>query len=309
MEGINGIMRKIAFGYSTRCNIKCEHCVAADGTRQSEKMELAIAKETIAELAAAHVRGISFTAGEPLLYLDDISELVNLCRKYEIYSRVVTNSFWAKSPDLADSYTVQLKENGLSQLRLSYSRWHQKNVARQNILNAAESCKKIGLDYFISFVTDFSEQDDAYENYLRQHQLRFFPEPVIFSGRAESFERLPLRTDYQENCCAMNPYLAPNLDMSACCDAGSHFTKTNFFHLGNVKESTVEQLFRKSETNSLYNHIRTRGITAIASFGGFRAREIIGYRKCELCEKIFNSPDMLAMLRSEAESGLNSWCR
>lgn len=302
-------MRKIAFGYSTRCNVKCEHCVAADAIPENLKMELAQAKEIIAELAGAQIQGISFTAGEPLIYLDEISELVDLCREYGIYTRVVTNSFWAQTPALADSYIVQLKENGLSQLRMSYSRWHQKNIARQNVLNAAQSCKKNGLDYFISFVTDFSEQDDAFEHYLRDHSLIFFPEPVIYAGRAESFNRLPIRTDYQANCCPMNPYLAPSLDMYACCDAGSHFTKTNFFHLGNLKDSTIDQLFKKSETNRLYNHIRIMGITDIASFAGFKAREIIGYRKCELCEKLFNSPELLETLQQEAHLGLNSWCR
>ena len=302
-------MRKIAFGYSTRCNIKCEHCVAAEAIPDSAKMELAQAKEIIAELAGAQIRGISFTAGEPLLYLDEISELVGLCQTYGIYTRVVTNSFWAKTPALADTCTVQLKENGLSQLRLSYSRWHQKNIARQNILNAAQSCQKIGLDYFISFVTDFSAQDDLFEQYLRDHSLIFFPEPVIYAGRAESFVRQAIRTDYQANCCPMNPYLAPNLDMYACCDAGSHFTNTNFFLLGNLKDSTIAQLLNKSETNRLYNHIRTKGITDIASFAGFQAREIIGYRKCELCEKMFNSPALLEMLQQEADSGLQSWCR
>ncbi len=302
-------MRKIAFGYSTRCNIKCEHCVAADDIRKSEKVELHRAKEIIIELAAAGVRGISFTAGEPLLYLDDIAELVELCSRYEIYTRVVTNSFWAKTPDLAESYIAKLNDSGLSQLRLSYSRWHQKNVPRQNIINAAASCNKNGLNYFVSFVTDFSEEDDVYESSLRENGLRFFPEPVIFSGRAQSFERPALRTDYQGNCCAMNPYLAPSLDMYACCDAGSHFTGTNFFHLGNLKSSSIEQMFRKSEENSLYNHIRNMGITGIASFAGFRARDIIGYRKCELCEKLFNSPEILARLEKEAESGLNSWYR
>ena len=302
-------MRKIAFGYSTRCNVKCEHCVAADAILENVKMELAQAREIIVAMAAAQVQGISFTAGEPLLYLDDISELIGLCREYGIYTRVVTNAFWAKTPEGADRTIVQLKEHGLSQLRMSYSRWHQKNIARRNILNAAESCKRNGLEYFISFVTDFSEEDDGFEEYLRKHTLRFFPEPVIFSGRAAAFDRLPIRTDYQANCCPMNPYLAPNLDMYACCDAGSHFTKTNFFHLGNLKDRSVEQLFQKSETNSLYNHIRTMGISAIASFSGFRARDIIQYRKCELCEKLFNSPDMLEMLEQEADSGLNSWCR
>lgn len=302
-------MRKIAFGYSTRCNVKCEHCVAADGIPDNTKMELAQAKEIIAEMAQAQVKGISFTAGEPLIYMDDICELVALCQQYGMYTRVVTNSFWAKTPALAGRCVVRLKENGLSQLRMSYSRWHQKNIARRNIVNAAGSCLENGLDYFISFVTDFSEQDDAFERYLREHKLRFFPEPVIFSGRAASFDRAPLRTDYQANCCPMNPYLSPKLDMYACCDAGSHFTKTNFFHLGNVKDKSIEEIFTASETNSLYNHIRTMGISAIASFAGFQARDIVQYRKCELCEKLFNSPDSLEMLQKEAGSGLNSWYR
>jgi organic radical activating enzyme len=301
-------MRKIAFGYSTRCNIKCEHCVAADG-RKNEKMDLLQAKDIISELANSQVQGISFTAGEPLIYLDDICELLQTCRKQKLYTRVVTNSFWAKTAQQADDYIVRLRESGLSQLRLSYSRWHQKNVARENIVNAARSCMKHRLEYFVSFVTDFSEQDDIFEEYLREHKLLFFPEPVIFSGRAELFERTPIRTDYQENCCAMNPYLAPSLDMYACCDAGSHFTNTNFFYLGNANETSLDQLFAKSETNRLYNYIRNMGISGIASFAGYRSRDIITYRKCELCEKLFNSPDMLEKLEKEATSGLTNWYR
>lgn len=299
-------MRKIAFGYSTRCNIRCEHCVAADAIPDNLKMELAQAKEIIAQMAAAHLQGISFTAGEPLLYLDEITELVKLChQEYGIYTRIVTNSFWAKTVQLADSCILQLKANGLSQLRLSYSRWHQKNINRRNVLNAAQSCQRNGLDYFISFVTDFSEADDICEQYLRDHNLRYFPEPVILAGRAQAFNRRPLKSDYQANCCPLNPYLAPSLDMYACCDAGSHFSNTNFFHLGNLRQQGIEQLFQKSENNSLYNHIRNLGITAIASFAGFKAREIVQYRKCELCDKLFNSPDMLAMLQQEANAGLN----
>ncbi len=302
-------MRKIAFGYSTRCNVKCEHCVAADAVADSEKMDLAQAGKVIAEMAAANVSGISFTAGEPLLYLDDICTLLSLCRQYGMYSRVVTNSFWAKTPDIADTIVAKLKEHGLCQLRLSYSRWHQKNIKSINVVNAAKSCQKNGLDYFVSFVTDFTKEDDSFEQYLRENKLLFFPEPVIYSGRAKHFPRKPLQTDYQENCCAMNPYLAPNLDMYACCDAGSHFTKTNFFHLGNLQENSIDKLFRKSEQNILYNYIRNTGISGIASFAGFTAREIVQYRKCELCEKLFNSPDILEKLVKASNAGLKQWHR
>ena len=303
-------MRNIAFGYSTRCNIRCGHCVAADALLDHKKMELATAKEIIQDLAAAGVTGISFTAGEPFIYFDDLLELVDLCRQHQIYSRIVTNSFWARTPEEALQRLERLKLCGLCQLRLSFSRWHQQHVPCDNILNAAHGCRQMGIDCFISFVTDFSEEDEDYEQFLRDHALKFFPEPMIYAGRADGFERKALCTDYQENRCAMNPYLAPDLNLYACCDAGSHFTATNFFLLGNLKDHSVEQLLHASDTHPLYNCIRSMGITPIASFAGIKAREIITYRKCELCKKLFDTPETLQILREAAAgSTLQRWVR
>ena len=301
-------MRKIAFGYSTKCNIRCGHCVATKDLAAGKKMDHDRAKEILVEMARAGVGGISFSAGEPLLYFDEIAKLVKLCRQLGIYTRIVTNSFWAKTATAADNLVSELKENGLCQLRLSFSRWHQQHVNRSHVLNAARSCHKIGLPYFISFVTDFSKADDSFEQFLRRHDLTFFPEPVIYAGRAASFKRRRILTDYQANSCDMNPYLTPDLDMIACCDAGNHFSETNFFYLGNLNDTSLESLFTKSETDPLHRLIRTMGISPIASFSGMQAREIITYSKCELCRKLFNTPDTLTKLRAEI-SQLADWHR
>ncbi len=301
-------MRKLAFGYSTRCNLRCEHCVAAGDIPDDRKMDHDKAGEIIAGMAHAGVGGVSFSAGEPFLYFDEIKDLVRLCGKFGIYTRVVTNSFWAKAAASSDDLVSELKENGLCQLRLSYSRWHQKNVDRNNVLNAARSCEKVGLNYFISFVTDFSPEDDPHEQFLRDNDLFFFPEPVIYAGRAAAFKRRGILTDYQANCCEMSPYITPDLDMYACCDGGRTFTETGFFHLGNLEDSTIEQLFTKTETDRLYKLIRTMGITNIASFTGMKAREIITYSKCELCRKLFNSSETLERLRTRV-SQLEAWRR
>jgi len=301
-------MRKLAFGYSTRCNVRCEHCVATQDTPVSLTMDHAQAKEIIGALAQAGVGGVSFSAGEPFLYFPEIAELVKLSGQLGIYTRIVTNSYWAKSGEVAEGLVTELQAKGLCQLRLSFSRWHQKNINRELVVNAARSCEKIGLDYFVSFVTDFAPEDDPYEQFLREQGVRFFPEPVIYAGRAEFLPRRRILTDYQANCCDMNPYLAPDLEMYACCDAGSHFPATNFFYLGNLAEHGVEQLFSKSETDRLYNLIRNLGITNIASFTGMKASEIITYSKCELCRKLFDSPESLTLLRSEV-SQLEAWRR
>jgi MoaA/NifB/PqqE/SkfB family radical SAM enzyme len=292
-------MRKLAFGYSTRCNIRCAHCVATEGFSAGGKMDFDRAKAIIVKMAQAGVGGISFSAGEPFLYFDDMAALVKLCGQIGIYTRMVTNSFWAKTETSSDRLVSELKKNGLCQLRLSFSRWHQAHVNRYNVLNAARSCQKAGLAYFISFVTDFSEADDPYEQLLREHGLTFFPEPVIYAGRAAAFQRRRIQTDYQANRCDMNPYLTPDLDMYACCDAGTHFSETDFFRLGSLNDQPPEALFAKSETDRLYHLIRTMGVTPIASYAGMRAREIITYGKCELCRKLFNDPDTLARLKGE----------
>ncbi len=301
-------MRKLAFAYSTRCNIRCEHCVATENIPDNRKMNIEKAQEIIISLAQAGVGGISFSAGEPFLYFDDIATLIQLCRKIGIYTRIVTNSYWAKTAESADRYISELKDKGLCQLRLSYSRWHQKNIKSNNVLCAATSCRKHDLPYYISFITDFTQEDDLYEKFLRDHNLTFFPEPVIYSGRASSIVKRTILTDYQANCCNMNPYLSSDFEMYACCDAGTNFPETNFFYLGNLQENSPDKLFEKNETDRLYNLIRNRGITNIASFSGMKAREIITYSKCELCRKLFDSPATLAKLRAEI-SLLESWSR
>ena len=80
---------------------------------------------------------------------------------------MVTNGFWAHGSDHADKVVSALIESGLSQMRISASRWHQENVDREDIVRAANACVKQGLDYFVSFITDFSEKDDLLEEFLQ----------------------------------------------------------------------------------------------------------------------------------------------
>ncbi len=302
-------VRQIAFGYSTQCNIRCGHCVAANASPGTARIDFDRAKEIIQEMACCHVTGISFTAGEPLLFFDDICRLIQICRGNGIYTRVVTNGFWAKTREQSDRVVSGLMSHGLSQLRLSFSRWHQQHIKKETILRAALSCQEKGLDYYISFVTDFSEKDDLFEQFLRHHHLKYFPEPVIYFGRASEFDRQRVFTDYQPNVCSMNPYLSPELDMYACCDAANRFSKTDFLYLGNLNKDSIDTLFRKRETHILYHLVRTMGLTNMASYLGFKAREIVKYRKCELCEKLFNSKENLSILTESARSDLIHWRR
>lgn len=269
----------------------------AAGNMAHEKMELQGALKLIPRLYQAGVTGVSFTAGEPLLYQEDIGELLKRCRELGMFTRVVTNGFWASDRQRTRTVLSFLKHCGLNQLRLSFSRWHQCHVEHENILRAAQGCNDLGIDYFISFITDHTSDDDAYEDYLRGNELNYFPESLIYSGRAGNLKKSPLSGDFTPHCCHMNPYIAPDYTMFGCCDGGVHFTATDFFSLGTLIDTSVEELLLRYDQNPLYRCIREIGISRLALNTDMRTRDIVTYRKCDLCRKLFNSHDTVDLLR------------
>ena len=61
-------------------------------------------------MAQAGVGGISFSTGEPFLHFKKIAEFVKLCGQIGIYTRIVTNSFWARTAASSDHLVSELKK-------------------------------------------------------------------------------------------------------------------------------------------------------------------------------------------------------
>jgi hypothetical protein len=93
--------------YSNRCNADCPQC----GMRRSEnikryKLDKNYVKKLIESAAEKGVKSLSFTGGEPLLFLDDIVELTHHATRAGIpYIRTGTNGFFFRRshrPDFTD---------------------------------------------------------------------------------------------------------------------------------------------------------------------------------------------------------------
>ena len=85
--------------------------------------------------------------------------------------------------------------------------------------------------------------------------------------------------------------------------------KPVFFLVGSRKEQNITDLFAKLEGNQLYGLIENMGLSAMASCIGLNAGEIVRYRKCDLCEKLFNSDENLDKLKDALQTGLPDWTR
>jgi hypothetical protein len=261
-------------------------------------MPLDTAERILGDLAGAGVKGISFTLGEPLLHYEDLLRLIRRSDGLGLFTRVVTSACWADSAAGADRIAAGLRRSGLSQLRVSCSRWHQAEIPRVNLANAADACGKHGLNCFVSFLTDFSPEDDRLEAFLRERRLRYVPDPLLYFGAAAHFRRPGIRYEYGPNRCALSPTLTPGLDLFACCGPGHLFRNTGFFHVGNLGEKSAHELLLRMENHGLYRRIRNEGLTSLAASLGFPTSRIVTYPRCELCQEIFNSRERVERLES-----------
>ena len=67
---------QVVIQYTDRCNASCAQCgMRASNSFSRSKLEMDDTKRLIDAMAEKGVQSISFTGGEPLLYLDEVAEL------------------------------------------------------------------------------------------------------------------------------------------------------------------------------------------------------------------------------------------
>jgi len=116
-----GLPGQLIIQYTDRCNATCPQCGMRVTNRFSRStLGLDSTKRLIEDAAERGVKAISFTGGEPLLYLHDITTLVSHARKMGIeYTRTGTNGFLfanSDSPGFEESVAKvadKLAESGL----------------------------------------------------------------------------------------------------------------------------------------------------------------------------------------------------
>lgn len=105
---------QLVIQYSNKCNADCPQC----GMRRSNSIARhTLSKDRVKQLidnaAEAGVQSLSFTGGEPLLFLDDIVELIHYASSAGIpYIRTGTNGFFLSGPD---NSKFETKVNGIAE--------------------------------------------------------------------------------------------------------------------------------------------------------------------------------------------------
>ena len=281
--------REIALMFARTCNIVCRHCGIESSPWNRSRMKLEDAPGWIIEAAAIpDFHRVTFTGGEPFLFQDEHAELIGLCTRLGLTTRVVTNGFWASKLESGMRVLERMKEAGLGELNFSADKYHLEFLDAGTLRNALECARRMGYARIVSFVTntddppldDFSamygipreqllelrpllaeRQQDVIDE-LKEEKIFIFAGGLIGLGRAaehpEELRYFPASSFPAQRCQEVlnKPVIYPDGDFQACCCAGG---KIKTFTVGNAHRESLADLFAAMSARSHYRMINSHG--------------------------------------------------
>lgn len=178
----------VVWNCTGRCNLRCVHCYASAGEKQSgAEMDTASAKNFIGDLAAFGVPVILFSGGEPLLR-DDLLELASFAVERGLRVALSSNGTL-----IIEDIAKELSRIGFAEVGISLDgtesindHFRGKQGAYRAALEGIRNCIKYGLRVSLRFtITRFNFQEIRSMFSLAEHEgidrLCFYH--LAYSGR------------------------------------------------------------------------------------------------------------------------------
>src|SRR5262245_49705051 len=103
-----------------RCTAACEHCCFDSNPFIQKRLALNDILRFIDDASQFRsLEGVVFSGGECFLLGDDLVKSVQHAARRNLFTRCVTNGYWAKSLSIGRNRLADLKEVGLTELNIS----------------------------------------------------------------------------------------------------------------------------------------------------------------------------------------------
>jgi hypothetical protein len=128
------------------CTARCRHCSMNAAPDRHDSLTGEQLERIIDQLVAStDTQVIVFSGGEATLLGEDLNRAIRRVRSHGILSRLVTNAYWATSPEAALAKLRELREAGLDELNISTDDFHLPYISLQKVRTAFEAAR--GLDF------------------------------------------------------------------------------------------------------------------------------------------------------------------
>lgn len=310
-------LRNIGFLVTYRCQVSCRHCIIEAGPHRTEEMTLEDAfnwTDQVSRYRDGFIKVLSITGGEPYYNIEKLEKLANYAYNKGLIVSVVTNAYWASSPERALQIVERIPEIGM--MAISTDVYHQEHIPFQRIENAVNACKATDLPYNIHICTE-SEEDEDYLRIMseldkitdRDHINTAVTMPA---GRAlediDDFKHIFSEEPPISACTAgSSPIVFPNGRVIACIGPVIKIDKPNPLLLGDLRKSTLKDILDRAEENPILHSIRIWGPKKLVEiirehgYGKYLPQKYIAKSVCDACFKLMYNDDLADVLNEIME--------
>jgi MoaA/NifB/PqqE/SkfB family radical SAM enzyme len=300
---------------TSRCNIRCRHCIYDCKPTSTEKLSKFVIKALIRQAAKlSSFRSIVFTGGEAFLEYNVLEESIALCRELGLESSVVTNGFWALNSHVTKQKLQKLK--GLKTLNVSTDSFHQEFVPVDRIRNIILSCHELGIRCVVR-VSYLNEPSSTLVTIKKQLTgldglYTISSMPIAPFGRAAMLIDAVCFYEYDPNdipCCgADDPVIDSNGDVKICPGGLFSYPGNNLLKVGNIFNETLEFIKKSTNINPIAQMLRLQGPGGLVRLVRNQAlKEGVLFispqteevrNLCSLCKYIITNPNNAKLLQS-----------
>ena len=169
-------LSKIEFVITNACTGRCKHCSEGDHSASGERIDPAIAADSVRRIASEYdITTVMTFGGEPLLYPDAVYAVMNAAAELGIPKRqVITHGYFSQSQDKISDVAKRLFECKVSDLCISVDAFHQEYIPLDTVKLFAAEAKRLGIPIRLQPAWLVSREDKNQYNLKTQAILDSF---------------------------------------------------------------------------------------------------------------------------------------
>jgi len=295
-------VKDVDFLLTFKCPAKCQHCSYKAGPNREGHIKPKEASRYLEELLNMHpLQSVWVHGGEPFLYFNCLEHMIKEATKLGIARKgVITNSFWAKSIEIAKKKLRKLKEAGLNALVFSFDFFHQEFIPVEFVKNTLIAA--VDLEFETIYVDSYFVNDLTSENYFNKitkknleilgdiEDVEFHRLPMGVEGRAtELREYLNLKPELPSGECPVPFWIDGDLKNPETIeiDCEGNVTLCPGISIGNTNIQSLTKILNDYDVEkhpilSIVSNEGPIGLLKLAEGHGFQHNQNF-VNECHLC--------------------------
>lgn len=299
-----------------KCTAACKHCCFRCTPKIDVRLDVDLMHNYIDEAVNSFktLKGVVFTGGECFVLADELPSLIERATSYNLFTRVVSNGYWATTLDNAIEKLRPLVNAGLKEINFSTGDNHQKFVSLKNIINGIRAAHDLGIRSMCISI----ETDPCVDINYTLNEIKNIPDLSlminnnvlhIINGAWMHFNKkdeksVDIQGTFQEyynnNPCENifdNIFINPHSQMLSCCGITVEYNK--YLKVGNLLNNSILDLYRE-QCNDLFKiWLHVEGPVAIYN----KVIEITGKKKeifshkCAYCLELIRTEENIEVIK------------